>query len=101
MAVGLWSDRVLDSVLSPALWLSVLLVLICAALFTVWRGGGWRQFWRDLPAGCIGFGLGQAAGSLSGLDLLRVGDVQLLWGVAGAVSVLLLGRRLRSPGSRA
>lgn len=101
MAVGPWSDRVLDGVLSPALWLSVLLALICAALFTAWQGGGWRQFWRDLPAGCIGFGLGQATGSLLGLDLLRVGDVQLLWGLAGAVIVLFLGRRPRTPGAQA
>lgn len=99
MGAGPWSDRLLDIALSPALWLSVALALIYAALFTVWRGGGRRQFPRDLLAGLIGFGVGQAAGVLSGLDLLRVGDVQLLWGTAGAVGALWLGRRFRSRAS--
>lgn len=89
-------DWVLDAALSPALWLSVLLALVYGTLFTAWRWAGWRQWGRDLLAGLIGFGLGQAAGMLVGWRWLRLGEVQLLWGTVVTIIALGIGRWLRS-----
>lgn len=91
-----WLDWVLDIVLSPALWLSVVLSLAYSTLFTLWRWAGWRQWGRDLLAGLIGFGVGQVAGMLAGLPWLRLGEVQLLWGTVSAVIALGIGRWLRA-----
>jgi hypothetical protein len=91
---GLWLDWLLDVALSPALWLSVFLALACSLLFHLWRGGGTRQLGRDLLAGLPGFAVGQAVGSLLRLPGLRLGDVQLVWGLLGAVAGLVLSRRL-------
>ncbi|OQA47043.1 MAG: hypothetical protein BWY52_00392 [Chloroflexi bacterium ADurb.Bin325] len=87
-------DRLLNIALSPALWLSVLLAFIYSTLFTLWRGGGWGQWPRDLALGLAGFGAGHLVGLLTGLDWLRIGDVQLLWGSLGALIALFLGRRI-------
>lgn len=89
-------DWVLDAVLSPALWLSVMLALAYGTLFTVWRWAGWRQWGRDLLAGLIGFGVGQAAGMLVGWRWLRLGEVQLLWGTVVTIMALAIGRWLQS-----
>lgn len=88
-----WVDRLLDVLLAPALWLSVLLALFYSVLFTLWRGG-LRQLGRDIVAGLLGFGMGHVAGSLSGVTWLRVGEVQVLGGTVGALALLALGRRL-------
>ena len=89
-----FTDLALDIVLSPTLWLSVLFGLIYGVLFTLWRGGGWRQALRDIVAGVFGFGAGQLLATLLPLPSPRVGDVHLLWGSVFAVLFLLLGRRL-------
>jgi hypothetical protein len=94
MIPGPWLEKLLDVVLAPGLWLSVLFALIYGLLFSVWRWGGWRQLARDVLAALLGFAAGQLAGTLMGLSWLRVGQVQLLWGTAGAVAVLALGRML-------
>ncbi len=96
MEVNPWLDWVLDVLLSPALWLSVLLALAYSTLFTVWRWAGWRQWGRDLLAGLVGFGLGQATGTLAGSAWLRLGEIQLLWGTVAAIVALAIGRRLRA-----
>ncbi len=96
MEASPWLDAVLDVVLSPALWLSVVLAGVYSTLFTIWRWAGWRQWGRDVLAGLLGFGIGQAAGMLSGLPWLRVGDVQLLWGTVATALALAIGRWLRS-----
>ncbi len=90
-------DRLLNIALSPALWLSVLLAFIYSSLFTIWRGGGWGQWLRDLVSGLAGFGAGHLLGMLAGLSWLHIGDVQLLWGSLGALAALFLGRRLWQP----
>jgi hypothetical protein len=95
-----WFDAGLDVLLSPGLWLSVLLVLIYSLLFSAWRWGGWGQLGRDVLAGLIGFATGQLIGTLVGFDWGRIGQVQLLFGTAGAVAALAVGRMIwRSAGS--
>ncbi len=90
-----WSDRLWDLLLSPALWLSVILAVGYSILFSLWRGSGWRRLLRDLLVGCVGFCLGQLAGYLLGVALLRVGEVHVLWGTLGAALALLIGNRHR------
>jgi uncharacterized membrane protein len=85
-------DGVMDVVLSPALWLSVVIAIVCSVLFYGWRGGGARQFGRDVVASLLGFGIGQLAGMYLQLDLLRVGQIQIPAGIAGAIAALFLGR---------
>jgi hypothetical protein len=85
-------ESLIDLMLSPGLWLSVGLALVYGVLFYIWRGGGVRQLGRDLLAGVIGFGLGQAAGNWLRLNAFVLGQVQLLAGSLGAGLGLLIGR---------
>jgi hypothetical protein len=87
-----WVDLALDVMLSPGLWLSVLLALIYSLLFSAWRWAGWGQLGRDVLAGLLGFAVGQLIGTLVGFNLGRIGQVQLLLGTAGAVAMLGMGR---------
>jgi len=96
-----WFDLALDVVLSPGLWLSVLLALIYSLLFSAWRWGGWSQLGRDVLAGLLGFAVGQLIGTLVGFDWGRIGQVQLLLGTAGAVALLAVGRTVWRTGERA
>jgi hypothetical protein len=91
--MGRLADLALDIVLSPALWLSILFGLIYALLFTLWRGGGWRQGLRDLVAGVLGFCVAQLLAMLLPIPSPQVGEVHLLWGSIFAVGFLVLGRR--------
>lgn len=93
--MNLWLDVLLDVVLSPTLWLAVLLALVYSTLFTFWHGAGWRTWGRDALAGLAGFGVGQILGLLLDAHWLRIGDVQLLWGTLASVAALVLGRWLR------
>ena len=90
-----WVDTALDVLLSPGLWLSVLLVLLFSLLFSAWRWGGWRQLGRDVLAGLLGFAVGQLISTLGGFNWLRIGQVQLLLGTIGAVTALAVGRMIR------
>ena len=96
-----WFDLALDVVLSPGLWLSVLLALIYSLLFSAWRWAGWGQLGRDVLAGLLGFAVGQLIGTLVGFDWGRIGQVQLLLGTAGAVALLAVGRSIWRTGKRA
>jgi len=96
-----WVDAILNTLLSPALWLGIATAAICSLAFYAWFGGGSRQLIRDLVAGLAGFAIGQWAGALLGLEWLRVGQVQLLAGIAGAAIGLFVGQRLWQSGSSA
>jgi hypothetical protein len=89
-----WFDLALDVVLSPGLWLSVLLALIYSLLFSAWRWAGWGQLGRDVLAGLLGFAAGQLIGTLASFNWGRIGQVQLLLGTAGAVAMLAVGRTI-------
>lgn len=92
-----FQDTVLNVVLSPTLWLCVLLGLTYGVLFALWRGGGWRQLVRDVAIGITGFAAGQLLASFLRLSALRVGEVHFLWGSLTSVLFLLVGRRLLKP----
>jgi hypothetical protein len=95
-----WVDLALDVVFSPGLWLSVLLAVIYSLLFSTWRWAGWGQLGRDVLAGLLGFAAGQLTGTLVGFDWGCIGQVQLLFGTAGAVASLAVGRALWRMGER-
>jgi uncharacterized membrane protein YeaQ/YmgE (transglycosylase-associated protein family) len=97
MLPGPWLEKLLDILLAPGLWLSVLLALIYSLLFSAWRWNGWRQVGRDLLAGLVGFAVGQLIGTLLHLNWLQIGQVQLFWGTLAAVVFLAAGRWLRRP----
>ncbi len=90
-------DAIMDLVLSPSLWLGLLLALSYSMLFYSWQRGGARQLGRDLLAGCVGFGVGQLAGVLLRVNFLLVGQVQLITGTIGALAALLIARRYVQP----
>jgi hypothetical protein len=92
-----WIDGVIDIVLSPALWLSVVIAVVCSVLFYAWRGGGARQLGRDVVAGLLGFGAGQLIGAYLQLDLPRLGEIQVAASIAGAVFALFIGRLIWRP----
>ena len=93
MISSAWLEMALDIVLSPGLWLSVLLALIYSLLFSAWRWAAGASS-RDVLAGLLGFAAGQLIGTLVGFDLGRIGQVQLLLGTAGAVAMLAVGRTI-------
>ena len=84
----------LDIVLSPALWFSLVLAVIYALVIFVWSGRGWSQLARDLAASILGFGIGHLIGALSGLGWFRLGQIQLFWGTLGALPAIAVGRWL-------
>ncbi len=90
------TDGALDLLLSPALWLSIVVATLVSFAFTAWRGGDLRQLGRDWFAGLIGFGAGQLLGSFLPFKLLRIGEVYIVWGVLGALAGLLAGRSIRN-----
>ena len=90
-------EPALDVLLSPTLWLSLVLGMACGLLFHIWRGGGWRWLLADFLAGVVGFAVGQVAGTLLRVDRLLIGQIQVLPGILGAV-VFLVGSRLIVPG---
>jgi hypothetical protein len=87
-----WTDALLDVAASPALWLGTVAALACAVVFSLLSGGGLGQLVRDVVVALIGFAAGHLFGVLLGNARLQVGEVQLLWGIAGSVTALLLGR---------
>lgn len=96
MTVDLWVDLLLDVILSPTLWLGVMLAIVYSSLFTVWRGGSWRNWVQDIVTGLVGFGIGQVVGMLLGWTWLRIGDLQFLWGTVTTMIALVIARRLRA-----
>jgi hypothetical protein len=94
------SEAVIDAILSPALWLSVTVAIVCSVVFYGLRGGGIRQFGRDVVASLIGFGAGELAGTYLQIDLLRLGQVLFLAGIAGAIGGLFVGRLVWREGAK-
>lgn len=62
----------------PYLLLSILLGATYGTLFHLWRGKTMRDFAIYFLTGIIGFGLGQALGSLLGLDMFLMGSIHIV-----------------------
>jgi hypothetical protein len=79
----------------PYLLLSMLIGAIFGTLFYLWRGKTWRDLPIYLLTGIIGFGLGQAAGLLLGLNMVMVGPLHLIEATVVSWGSLFLMRWLK------
>lgn len=85
----------LDFFLSPALLLGLLVALMCAALFHLWRGRSLRDLWRFSVAAVAGFAVGQLLGRVSPVHWLVVGQLYMLEGVLCALLALVVADRVK------
>ncbi len=83
-------------VLSPPLVLSIIIASAYAALFNLWQGGTPKDLLLYLLSSWLGFGLGELAGDLFGLDILMIGQIHLVEGTIGALLLLVVVRWLKT-----
>lgn len=81
--------------LSPPLILSLLIASAYAAFFNLWQKGSAKDLLLYLVACWLGFGIGELAGDLLGLDVMMIGQIHILEGTVGAWLLLLLAKWLR------
>lgn len=79
----------------PAYLLVLLLALLCAALFHLWRGRRWSDLLVALLAALVGLSLGQIIGPRLGIEFLRIGQVYVLVGVIFAWALMLAASWLK------
>ena len=80
----------IEWLLQPALWLSLCLALLYAALFHAWQGRTLAGLGWFALASLAGFAAGQLAGAA--LHFPALGQVQIVAGTLGAASALTLVR---------
>ena len=81
---------------SPTLTFSVLLATLVGALLHTILGGDGRRLAMFLLTAWIGFALGQAVGSLLGIDALAIGAINTLAGVMGSIVAVITAAILSS-----
>jgi hypothetical protein len=79
----------------PSLLLSSLIASVYAALFHLWRGRSFRELPLYLGAAVAGFGLGQLAGDLIGLDALMIGPLHVVEASLASWGLLFIARWLK------
>jgi hypothetical protein len=82
--------------LSPPLVLSLIIASAYAAFFNLWQKGSAKDLLLYLVACWLGFGIGELAGDLLGLDVMMIGQIHILEGTVGAWLLLLLVKWLRA-----
>jgi len=85
----------LGFLLSPALLLSLVIALLYAALFHLWRGQTLRDLRVFALAALAGFAVGQGVGRLTGLPWLVVGQVHMLEASLFSWLALFIAKRLK------
>ena len=80
----------IEWLLQPALWLSLCLALLYAALFHAWQGRTLAGLGWFALVSLAGFAAGQLAGAA--LHFPALGQVQIVAGTLGAASALTLVR---------
>ncbi|NOX63438.1 MAG: hypothetical protein GXP42_16050 [Chloroflexi bacterium] len=85
----------IDLLLSPTVALIVLLAFVYAALFHLWKGRTLGDLLLALLMALIGLTLGQLAGRVLGLNVLRMGQAYLLEGTALAWALMLAAAWLK------
>lgn len=83
--------------ISPPVILAVSIASIYAVLYNLWRGGALRNLSFYVVAAWVGFGLGQFAGWLVGLNWLTIGPLHILEGTLLSWGLLFLVNWLRLP----
>ncbi len=81
----------------PPFVLALVVASIYAALFNLWRKGTLRDLLFCLVAAWVGFGLGQVAGMLLGLNWLTIGSLHLIEATVMSWLMLFLMNWLRMP----
>jgi len=79
---------------APALALGAVLSTGYATLFHLWRRGSHTALQLDVLAAWLGFAGGHFLGGIAGIHWLRVGQLDVLSGTAGAVVALLIAESL-------
>ncbi len=79
-----------DLLVHPALWLSLVLALLYAAIFHAWQGRTLAGLGWFILASVAGFTAGHFAGAA--LRFPALGQVQIMTGTLGAVAALVLTR---------
>lgn len=78
----------------PTLLLAFTLSTLYGAGFHLWQGGGARRLALYLLAGWLGFALGHFIGDALGLNVLKVGALNVLSATLGSLVALLAARWL-------
>jgi hypothetical protein len=86
----------LAGLLSPALALAAILSTLYATLFHLWRRGDLSALRTYLFATWLGFAAGHLLGNLAGLELVRIGHLDVLCGTIGAITALLIAWSLEA-----
>jgi hypothetical protein len=86
----------LAGLLSPAFALAAILSTLYATLFHLWRRGDFRALRTYMFCTWLGFAAGHLFGSLSGLELVRIGHLNVLTGTIGAIMALLIAWSLEA-----
>ena len=86
----------MTGLLSPALVLGAVLSTAYAALFHLWHKGGIAALWNDLLAAWLGFAGGYFVGDVAGVQLLKVGHLDIFSGTVGAMLALLIAKSLEA-----
>ena len=81
--------------LSPAFVLSAILAAMYGCAFHFWIGENLQELVLYLAASGLGFAVGQILGERMGFEWLMLGQVHLLAGTGGAMTLLLVARWLR------
>lgn len=79
------------SISMPTLILGAVLATLYGALFHLWRGGKAGKLLLYLVLSWIGFWGGHLLASYLGLNILKIGGLQLAAGTIGSAVFLLLG----------
>jgi hypothetical protein len=85
------------SLIPPPLILATVIASIYAALFNLWRDGTPRDLAFYLIAAWVGFGLGQVAGWLLGLDWVKIGALYPIEGTLFCWFMLFVMNWVRMP----
>jgi hypothetical protein len=83
--------------ISPSLILAVAIASVYAVLYNLWRAGTMRDLLFYAIAAWVGFGLGQLAGWLIGLNWLMVGPLHVIEATLLSWGLLFLASWLRLP----
>lgn len=81
----------------PALILAAVIASLYAVVFNLWRKGTLRDLAFYLVASWVGFGLGQVAGLLIGLNWGMIGSLHPIEGTVFSWLMLFLMNWLRMP----
>lgn len=86
----------MTGLLSPTLALGAVLSTVYATLFHLWQNGDTAALRHYLLAAWLGFAAGHLMGDVLGIQLLQVGQLNVVGGTVGALIALLIARILEA-----